>query len=151
MANLQIGDQAPDFTLQTAGGDPVSLATALQSGPVVLIFYPMDSTPGCKAQLCAVRDDAAQYQSAGVSVYGVNNGSAASHDKFSHANGFTAPLLVDKDLGVAGAYSAVTGFGRLRMIKRTVVGIGQDGRVAFYKRGSPSTSDILAGVAAPTS
>ncbi len=149
MPSLQIGDPAPEFTLPAATGENVGLADALKRGPVVLIFYPMDATPGCKAQLCAVRDDATRYAAAGVSVYGVNNGSAASHEKFSHANNFTAPLLVDKDLAVAASYGAVMGFGPLKLINRTVAGIGTDGRIAFYKRGTPSTDDILAGVGAP--
>jgi peroxiredoxin Q/BCP len=149
MPSLQIGDPAPGFTLPAATGESVGLSSALANGPVVLIFYPMDATPGCKAQLCAVRDDSMRYATAGVSVYGINNGSAASHEKFAHANGFTAPLLIDKDLAVAGSYGAVMGFGPLKLINRTVVGIGVDGRVAFYKRGTPSTDEILAGVGAP--
>jgi peroxiredoxin len=35
---VRIGDQAPGFTLRTAGGDPVSLREALAGGPVLLVF-----------------------------------------------------------------------------------------------------------------
>ena len=54
------------------------------------------------------------------------------------------PLLVDRDLDVARAYGAK--LGPLPLINRTVVGIAQDGTIAFYKRGSPATSEILAGL-----
>jgi peroxiredoxin len=53
-------------------------------------------------------------------------------------------LLVDADLAVARAYGAK--LGPLPLINRTVVGIAQDGTIAFYKRGSPPTAEILAGL-----
>ena len=146
MAKLSAGDAAPAFTLPDERGQSRSLGSALARGPVVLIFYPMDNTPGCRAQLCAVRDDAARYAKAGVAVYAINNGGAESHQNFKAKNGFTAPLLVDRGLTVAEQYDAVLGFGPLRVVNRTVVGIAKDGRIAFYKRGSPSTDEILAGI-----
>ena len=146
MSKLNAGDPAPDFTLATDAGQTVSLSDALTRGPVVLIFYPMDNTPGCTAQLCAVRDDKARYEAAGVTVWGINNGSALSHQGFIAKHGLSAPLLVDKDFVVAKQYDAVLGAGPLRFVNRTVVGIGRDGKIAFYKRGSPKTDEILAGV-----
>jgi peroxiredoxin Q/BCP len=143
MAKLNAGDRAPDFTLQTESGETVALQTALAAGPVVLIFYPMDNTPGCTAQLCAVRDDSALYSAAGIGVYGVNGGDAASHQKFIAKYNLTAPLLIDKGLAVAADYDAVVGVGPLKFINRTVVGIARDGTIALYKRGTPSTDEIV--------
>ncbi|MBD5656465.1 MAG: peroxiredoxin [Candidatus Eremiobacteraeota bacterium] len=148
MAKLSSGDRAPDFTLGTETGETVKLEPALKNGPVVLIFYPMDNTPGCTAQLCAVRDDNARYAAAGVAVYGVNGGDAASHQKFIAKYNLTAPLLIDKGLKVAGDYDAVIGVGPLKLINRTVVAIARDGTIALYKRGSPSTDEILRAVGA---
>jgi peroxiredoxin Q/BCP len=144
MAKLSVGDKAPSFTLPDERGQSRSLSSALARGPVVLIFYPADNTPGCKAQLCAVRDDSARYAQAGITVYAINNGGAESHQGFKSKHGFTAPLLVDKKLGVATQYDAVFGLGPIRLINRTVVGITSDGLIAFYKRGSPSTDEIIA-------
>ena len=124
MAKISVGDPAPDFSLQTEKGETVSLEEARKKGPVVLIFYPMDNTPGCTAQLCAVRNDAPRYAEAGVSVYGVNS------------------------LRVASAYDAITSLGLLKFINRTVVGIASDGTIAFYKRGTPSTDEILGALTA---
>ncbi len=148
MAKLGAGDIAPDFTLRTEKGDVVQLSEALSRGPVVLIFYPMHNTPGCTAQLGTVRDDAARYAGAGVTVWGVNNGSAQSHQGFIAKCGLSAPLLVDADFEVAKSYDAILGLGPLRFVNRTVVGIGRDGKIAFYKRGSPSTDAILAALGA---
>ena len=144
MAKLSVGDQAPEFTLKTEKGEPVTLAGSLAKGPVVLIFYPMDNTPGCTAQLCSARNDAPRYAEAGISVYGVNNGGAASHQRFSEKHNLQAPLLVDDSLKVAAAYDAVISLGLVRFINRTVVGVARDGTIAFYKRGTPSSDEILA-------
>jgi peroxiredoxin Q/BCP len=46
MPKLQVGDRAPDFTLRDENGKEHALAAALANGPVVLIFYVLDSTPG---------------------------------------------------------------------------------------------------------
>jgi peroxiredoxin Q/BCP len=146
MPKLNVGDVAPDFSLSTETGETVKLSEKLAAGPVVLIFYPGDSTPGCTKQLCTVRDDRAQYADAGLTVFGVNNGGPDSHAKFITKHGLGIPLLVDKDFAVATNYDSVVGFGPLRLTNRTVVGIGKDGRVAYYKRGMPSTSEIITGV-----
>jgi peroxiredoxin len=82
-------------------------------------------------------------------VFGVNNGSAASHQGFSDKHGFSAPLLVDSGLKVARAYDAVISLGLIAIVNRTVVGIGTDGKIAYYKRGTPSTDEILAAFRKP--
>ncbi len=46
MAKLGIGDVAPAFTLQTDRGEAISLETEVARGPVVLVFYVLDNTPG---------------------------------------------------------------------------------------------------------
>ena len=145
MSTLNAGEPAPDFSLQTQDGATVTLAEHRDKQAVVLIFYPMDRTPGCTKQLCAARDDADRYAAAGIAVYGVNCGSAEAHRKFVAQYRLKAPLLVDTDLRVASAYDAVAGFGPMRLIKRTVVGIAPDGTIAYYKRGMPSTDEIIAG------
>ena len=147
MSKLAAGDRAPAFSLPTESGEIVSVPGAPDAGPIVLIFYPMDQTPGCTAQLCAARDDAARYAAAGVAVYGVNGAKAASHKKFVEKHRLTTPLLVDDGLAVASDYDAVLGVGPLKMVNRTVVGIARDGTIAFYKRGAPGTDEILAAVA----
>jgi peroxiredoxin Q/BCP len=148
MAKLKVGDRAPVFELQSETGETVSLTATLARGPVVLIFYPMDQTPGCTAQLCAARDAAERYAAAGVSVYGVNGAGAVSHKKFVEKHNLSTPLLVDSGLTVAAAYDAVLGAGPVKFVNRTVVGIAKDGTIALYERGMPSTDDILAAVAA---
>jgi cytochrome oxidase Cu insertion factor (SCO1/SenC/PrrC family) len=49
------GLPAPDFTLRSDAGEPVTLSS-LRGSPVVLYFYPKDDTPGCSAQARGIRD-----------------------------------------------------------------------------------------------
>jgi peroxiredoxin Q/BCP len=141
---LAIGTSAPDFTLASSDGDEVSLASFRGRENVVLIFYPKDQTPGCTKQLCNARDDRAAYAAAGAKVFGVNGDDLASHLRFVAKHGLLMPLLVDRGLTVAKAYDAVMGFGPVKFVNRTVVGINRDGGVVFYERGTPATSTILA-------
>ena len=57
-------------------------------------------------------------------------------------------MLVDADFRVASAYDAVMGFGPLRIVARTVVGIARDGTVVYYQRGMPTTDAIVAALTA---
>jgi peroxiredoxin Q/BCP len=144
---LAVGSVAPDFTLPSSNGGEVWLAAFRGKANVVLIFYPKDQTPGCTKQLCTARDDIAAFEAAGAVVFGVNGESADSHARFIAKHGLTMPLLIDRGLEVAKCYDAVLGFGPVKFINRTVAGIGRDGRVAFYERGMPATSAILASFA----
>jgi peroxiredoxin Q/BCP len=138
-ALLRLGTQAPDFALSDDSGNMVRLQEWLAKGPVVLVFYPMDETPGCTAQLCEIRDHWGEYRKRGVAVLGVNPGSAASHAKFRKKRSLPFPLLVDEGQKVAELYGA-NGI----VPRRTVYGIGRDGRIALAERGKPTPARVLA-------
>ena len=55
MAELRVGEQAPNFTTKNDRGETVSLSD-LRGKRVVLYFYPKDDTPGCTTQACGFRD-----------------------------------------------------------------------------------------------
>ncbi len=135
---LPVGAKAPDFTLPDDSGHTVELS-ALRGKSVVLVFYPGDDTPGCTKQLCQLRDDWSEAVARGVEVFGVNPGSAQSHDKFRRKFGFPFPLLVDQGQKVATLYHA-NGI----IVKRTVYRIGPDGVIRFARRGMPSPHEMLA-------
>ena len=146
---LRIGDAAPDFTLRSSDGSDVALSSFRGAQNVVLIFYPKDQTPGCTKQLCTASADSAAFASAGVAVFGVNGDGAASHERFIAKYQLAMPLLIDPRLNVAKAYDAVVGFGPIKIVNRTVVGIDRAGRIAFYERGMPDTATILAAFLSP--
>lgn len=140
---LAVGQKAPDFTLPDSKGSPVTLSSFQGKKNVMLIFYPGDETPGCTKQLCAIRDDFAQFERAGVAVFGVNPQSAESHRKFIANQKYAFELLVDADKAVCAAY----GTKGLLMTTRTVYGIDKTGTIVFAERGMPADEKILAAFA----
>jgi peroxiredoxin Q/BCP len=119
MAMVKEGKPAPDFTLPSSDGSPVSLAS-LRGKPVVLYFYPRDMTPGCTREACAFRDGMAAIRKQGALVLGVSPDSVVSHQKFQAAHKLNFPLLSDPDKQVAKRYGA---FGEKVMYGKKVVGM----------------------------
>ena len=64
---------------------------------VVLYFYPKDSTPGCTAEACSLRDHYDELQQAGYAVIGASVDSEKSHQKFIEKNALPFPLIADTD------------------------------------------------------
>ncbi|MBI4138567.1 peroxiredoxin [Candidatus Uhrbacteria bacterium] len=140
---LHVGDRAPQFTLPDQNGKKFRLSEARGKHPVVLVFYPGDMTPGCTVQLCALRDEMGKFHSRHALVFGVNHGDAASHERFIKKHALPFPLLVDKGKRVSEKYGATRRFFKTNIIRRSVVVIDADGRIAYLKRGMPKNSDIL--------
>ena len=69
---LKPGSKAPDFILPNENGEEVSLTDILETGPIVLYFYPADFTPGCTKEACAIRDMHDDILSVGLRVVGVS-------------------------------------------------------------------------------
>jgi peroxiredoxin Q/BCP len=93
--SVQVGDTAPDFTLPSQSGEPVSLKDFIGKKSVVLYFYPKDDTPGCTAEACAFRDSYEVFKEAGAEVIGVSDDSSASHQKF--ASKYRLPFILVSD------------------------------------------------------
>lgn len=137
---LAIGTAAPDFALPDDAGRGVRLADFRGRQSVVIVFYPGDGTPVCTSQLCELRDSLGALQARGIAVLGINSWSAESHRRFREKQALPFPLLVDAEGEVQKAYQA-----RLPgMARRTVYGIGRDGRIVFARRGRPPVEAILA-------
>lgn len=92
--------------------------------------------------MSAFRDDYARFARNNAVVLGINNGKMESHKRFAAKLGLPFPLLVDEGLAVAGLYGAVKPEGG--GIKRTVVIVGEDGNVKYWKQGLPPDSELLA-------
>ncbi len=120
---LAAGEPAPEFSTQDADGRPVALS-GLRGRIVVLYFYPMDDTPGCTAQACALRDGMAALAARDVVVLGISGQDAEAHRRFSHKHRLPFPLLLDPDRRIAEAYGAL-GRGWTAALRR---------RFGFYRR-----------------
>jgi peroxiredoxin Q/BCP len=131
MASLNVGDQAPDFELEGTGG-PFKLS-AQRGERIVLLFYPGDDTTVCTKQFCSYRDSDADMSSLGAKVVGISTGTVASKEAFVAKHGLKTELLADVDGEVAERYGIFAK--RLKMAKRTVFIIDEQGRIA-HKHGN---------------
>src|SRR6266404_4275476 len=105
--NPQVGDAAPDFTLND--GDSESWRLAAQRGTVVvLLFYPGDETPICTRQMCSVRDRWEDYAATGAEVVGISTNTVDSHKNFAEHHNLPLRLLADVDRKVADLYGALS-------------------------------------------
>jgi peroxiredoxin Q/BCP len=127
------GDPAPDFTLVSDEGGPVTLSS-FRGRPVVLYFYPKDDTPGCTVEACQFRDEYARFQDRGAVILGVSPDDEASHVAFKQKYELPFLLLADPDHEVADAYGTwgEKNFGGKKYfgIKRSTFVIDAEGKVA---------------------
>src|SRR5256714_4475397 len=103
MAQIKVGDQAPDFETTNDKAEKVKLSD-YRGKRVVLYFYPKDDTPGCTTQACGFRDAQSSIQGKNATVLGVSPDDVASHQAFKSKFNLNFPLLVDTDHRIAEAY-----------------------------------------------
>lgn len=133
MAELTIGDEAPDFRLPRNGGGDISLSD-LKGKTVVLYFYPKDDTSGCTAEAIDFSALGAQFEAANTVVIGISPDSVKSHDKFAAKHSLTVMLAADEDksaLEAYGVWKEKSMYGKKYMgVERTTFLISPDGKVA---------------------
>ncbi|MFC0582862.1 thioredoxin-dependent thiol peroxidase [Micrococcoides hystricis] len=105
MSELTVGAAAPDFTLNDAEGNEVSLADYAGKN-VVLYFYPKAATPGCTTEACDFRDNLNALKGAGYQVIGISPDSPEDIKAFAEAEGLNFPLLSDPGAETAKAYGS---------------------------------------------
>ena len=91
---LNVGDKMPRFSVVDETGKQVTEKDLL-GRKTVIYFYPKDSTPGCTAEACNIRDNYQSFMARGYQVYGVSKDSQASHVKFKEKYELPFPLLSD--------------------------------------------------------
>jgi peroxiredoxin Q/BCP len=152
--SLDVGTQAPDFTLPTDGNGSVTLS-ALKGKPVVLYFYPKDDTSGCTAEACQFRDMQPDFSGADAVIIGLSKDSVASHDKFKKKYELPFTLAADTEGTACEAYGVwveKSMYGKKYMgIERATFLIDRDGKIAkiWRKVKVPGHgADVLKAVAA---
>ncbi len=133
----EVGEVAPDFTLQDNKGETVALAD-LRGKTVVLFFYPKADTPGCTIEACSFRDAKASYDEADVVILGISPDTVKSQERFATKFEFPYRLLADHDHAVAEAYGVwaeKSMYGKKYMgIDRSTFVIGPDGNLSHVFR-----------------
>ena len=115
---LQKGTKAPYFEGVDENGNTVK-QTDRAGKKLVLYFYPKDSTPGCTAEACSLRDNYERFLAQGYEVLGVSRDSAASHQRFIEKYQLPFHLVADTDLTILKAYEA---WGEKKMYGKVTMG-----------------------------
>ncbi len=102
---LQVGDMMPAFSVADEQGRVVT-NNDMTGKKTVIYFYPKDSTPGCTAEACNIRDNYHAFLAQGYQVYGVSKDSQASHVKFKEKYDLPFPLLSDPTTAMLQAFEA---------------------------------------------
>ena len=111
------GAPAPDFTLNSQDGKPVSLHD-FKGQWVVLYFYPKDFTSGCTIEAHNFQRDQAQYEQKNAVVLGISGQDENSHQKFCAKEGLSFKLLADTKYAVSTSYDSLMDVGVAKISAR---------------------------------
>jgi peroxiredoxin len=125
---IQVGQPAPDFTLKNQDDKEWTLSQH-KGKKVVLLWYPLDWSPTCEKENCAVSHDRT-FEGPDTVVVGISRDSMWSHRAWKQAKGITHDLLADPMLEVTKKYGLE--HPKVPFIsQRATVVVDKDGKVAF--------------------
>ncbi len=92
---LDVGTEAPDFTLQDQNGQPVTLSSFRDVKNVLLVFFPLAFTGICQGELDEIRDHLPDYENDDTATLAISVGPPPTHKVWAIQSGFTFPVLSD--------------------------------------------------------
>lgn len=120
---IQEGQKAPDFCLdgidENGKEKEFCLKDLINTGMLILYFYPKDNTPGCTKEACDFRDNLMRLTTK-ARVIGISPDSVKSHLTFKQRQNINFPLLSDPAKKVLEAFGA---FGEKKMYGKLVKGV----------------------------
>lgn len=134
MAELKVGDPAPEFELMNQDKQIVKLSDFRGKKKVMLLFYPMDFSPTCTQEHCSFGPEIGRIERDGQTVvFGVNGDSPFAHAAFKKQYNIPYDLLSDPTRKMLKAYGMFAGEEPYNCAKRGTVVIGKDGAITFYQ------------------
>jgi peroxiredoxin Q/BCP len=135
---FMIDRPVPDFELPATGDKPFRLSSA-KGKPVVLYFYPKDSTPGCTTEAQQFRDLYPEFQALGCQIFGISRDSLKSHENFKTKQDLPFELLGDQEETACNLFGVIkmkNMYGKqVRGIERSTFVIDGDGVLRREWRG----------------
>ena len=92
---IEVGQEAPDFTLSNQHGEPVHLADFRGEKNVVLIFFPWAFSGTCTGELCEIRDRLSSFDNDDTVTLAVSCDAKFSMRIFAERDGYLFSLLSD--------------------------------------------------------
>ncbi len=108
---IEVGAEAPDFTLKDQNGQPVALSSFRGAKNVLLVFFPLAFTGICQGELDEIRDHLADFQNDTTATLTISVGPPPTHKVWATQSGFSFPVLSDfwPHGAVAQAYGVFNG------------------------------------------
>lgn len=131
---LAVGDQAPSFSLTSSEGQPVTLASLIARGPVLLAFFPRAFTAGCTRELQAYRDHHDEVLEHGARVVAISTDDPQTLARFKASLVAPFTFLSDPEGAVSRVYAGVSG----GTANRATVTVARDGRITRITAGLPA-------------
>jgi len=128
--NINVGNAAPNFTLQDSDGNNFTLSDYKGKNPVIIYFYPKANTSGCTKQACGIRDAWSQFKENNIAVLGISVDSKESIKEFITDHNLNFPLLSDETKEVSKKYGVLNN-------------IGLDSRITFVVDKNGNISNII--------
>ena len=129
---LQVGQQAPDFTMKSNKMQDVKLSD-LRGSKVLLLFVPLAFTGVCTKEFCGMRDTLKDYEGLDCKVFGISTDSPFALDAWAREQGYQFPLLSDYNKEVARAYDCLYDqlMGFKGVCKRSAYVIDREGKIRY--------------------
>ena len=108
----------PTFSVADQNGNIVT-DQQLLGKKTIIYFYPKDSTPGCTAEACNLRDNYERMLAQGYQILGVSKDSQKSHQNFINKYELPFTLLSDPSTEMLQAFGA---WGEKKMCGKTSIG-----------------------------
>ena len=134
---VEVGQQAPDFSLTNQDGETVTLADYRGKQAVLVVFYPFAFSGICTNELIGVREDIAEYQNDKVQILALSTDPRPTLKAWSDDQGFEFPLLSDFWPHGATAESYGVFFTDAGFAKRGTFLVDKDGVVQFSESFGP--------------
>jgi peroxiredoxin len=106
-AQLELGQPAPDFTLPSTSGKPVTLSAYRGRKNVLLAFFPLAFTSVCTREMCEFYEDTDRFLAADTEVFGISVDSSPTQREFQFKNGIHTEMLSDFKREVSRLYGVL--------------------------------------------
>ena len=130
-AALEVGDQAPAFSLQATDGKTYSLEQFHDKQAIVIAWYPKAFTSGCTIECKSLAQNGHLLKDLEVAYFMASVDDLDTNTEFAEENDADFPLLSDPSKKTAEAYDVLAFYG---VPKRHTVYIGKDGKVLFVDK-----------------
>lgn len=130
---LEIGQTAPDFTLYDSDKKQITLSE-LRDNSVLLLFFPLAFTTTCTEELCHVRDNISNYNTANAKVFGISVDALHTLAKYKADQQLNFTLLSDFNKEASRAYDSIYemfGYNMKGVSKRSAFVIDKAGIIRY--------------------